>query len=67
MASGLLATSTLLEATISFKLANRRSRVTVKIRPESDTIHGNNSDPAIDAWLIEHHFATDDVQLVASA
>ena len=67
MASGLLATSTLLEATISFKLANRRSRVTVKIRPESDTIQGNTSDPAIDAWLIEHHFANDDVQLVASA
>lgn len=67
MASGLLATSPLLEATISFKLANRRSRVLVKIRPDSDTIQGNTSDPAIDAWLIEHHFANDDLQLVASA
>lgn len=67
MTPGLLGTSRLLEATISFKLANRRSRVLVRICPERDTIHGNISDPAIDAWLIEHNFANDDVQLLASA
>jgi hypothetical protein len=63
----LLATAVLLEATIGFKLANRAARVLVRICPERDTIHGNASDPAIDAWLIEHQFANDDVQLVASA
>jgi hypothetical protein len=67
MAVGLLATSNLLEATIAFKLANRRARVLVRISPDRDTIHGNTSDPAIDDWLVEHHFANDDVQLVASA
>ena len=67
IASGVLAKCRLLEATIAFKLVNRRSRVLVKIRPESDTIQGNNFDPAIDAWLVDHHFANDDVQLVASA
>lgn len=65
--AGLLSTAVLLEATIGFKLANRRSRVLVRICPERDTIFGNASDPAIDAWLIEHQFANDDVQLVASA
>jgi len=53
--------------TIAFKLANRRARVLVRISPDRDTIHGNTSDPAIDDWLVEHHFANDDVQLVASA
>jgi hypothetical protein len=65
--AGLLASAGLLEATVSFKLANRRARVLVRICPERDTIYGNTSDPAIDAWLVEHHFANDDVQLVASA
>ncbi len=67
MAPGLLANARLLEATIAFKLANRRSRVPVKIRPDHDTIQGNTSDPAIDAWLVERHFANDENQLVASA
>lgn len=67
MTPGLLSTARLLEATISFKLVNRRSRVLVRICPGRDTIHGNICDPAIDAWLVQHHFANDDVQLVASA
>ena len=67
MAPGVLGSARLLDATIAFKLENRRARVLVKIRPDSDTIQGNNIDPAIDAWLVDHHFAHDDVQLVASA
>jgi hypothetical protein len=67
IASGILAGCRLLEATIGFKLVNRRSRVLVKIRPGTDTIQGNNFDAAIDAWLVDHRFAHDDVQLVASA
>lgn len=65
--SGVLAECRLLEATIGFKLVNRRSRLLVKIRPEADTIQGNNFDPSIDAWLVDHHFANDDLQMVASA
>ncbi len=64
---GILADAPLLEATLSLKLVNRRSRVLVRICPERDIIHGDNADPAIDAWLVEHGFANDESRLLASA
>lgn len=64
---GLLDTVPLLEATISLKLVNRRARVQLRICPNRDTIHGCTSDPAIDAWLVEHGFANDENRLLASA
>jgi hypothetical protein len=64
---GLLETVPLLEATLALKLVNRRARVQLRICPERDTIHGCTSDPAIDAWLVEHGFANDENRLLASA
>jgi len=64
---GLLETVPLLEATLALKLVNRRARVQLRICPDRDTIHGCTSDPAIDAWLVEHGFANDENRLLASA
>lgn len=52
-----LANVTLIEARISFKLALRKRRVLVRILPLADKVYGMQSQPAIDAWLIEKEFA----------
>ena len=57
----------IVDATISLKCENRKRRVQLKICPDRDTITGNASDPAVDAWLNEKGFAHNDGQLLASA
>jgi hypothetical protein len=64
---GILPVAPLVEAVLSFKLANRRTRLPVRIWPERDIITGNNAHPAIDPWLVEHGYANDDTRLLASA
>ncbi len=64
---GLLAVADLLEATLAFKLFNRRTRPQVRICPSRDTIAGSNAHPAIAEWLLQHGFANDASRLLASA
>jgi len=64
---GVLSVVPLVEASLSLKLANRSTRMPVRICPERDVVTGNNADPAIDTWLVEHGFANDDTRLLASA
>lgn len=62
-----LQSSELREAVISLKLVNRSRRVRVRICPDRDVILGNHIDPAIDAWLLERGFASDERKFLASA
>ena len=64
---GLLGIADLNEATLSFKLFNRRSRPQVRICPARDTIAGTNAHPAIAEWLQRHGFTNDASRLLASA